>query len=330
MTRRVRITDFKDKVTDLLVSAGLTENEASIVFDHLLDGELAGHPSHGFLRIPKIINDLTSQPIRELTVQKETPISVLIDGGYRTGLVVAFRGVEFALSKAGKTGVGIVGGYNNTGTLGALGYYTRRVADAGYIGFMVVASEYAMAPWGGAEAVLGTNPISFSFPTGRDPIVADLATSVWTYGDLKIAMKENRTIPKGIVLDADGNDSTDPNDADLGSQLPIAQHKGYALALSVEILGGLYVAAKAGYKAVEGTDGFLMMALKTDLFVEAAEYRKNIDLLIAEIKNSSPRPGVDEILVPGERSNRKRLANAKREYLDLPDQILSDIEDLFK
>jgi len=330
MTTRVQIVDFQERIVNLIQSAGLPRNEAQIVFDHLLDSEMSGYSSHGFMRVPKIFKDLKSNSVGDTQIENETPISVLLNGGYKTGLVVAFKAVELALSKVRQVGVGFVGGYNNTGTLGALGYFTRKIAEEGYIGFMAVASEYAMAPWGGKDPILGTNPLSFSFPNNGQPIVIDFSTSAWTYGALKIAMKENRTIPTGVVLDADGNDSTDPNAADYGSQLPIAQHKGYALALAIEILGGLYVGAKAGCQAVEGTDGFLMMAIRTDLFVNSSKYLADIDSLITEIKNSSLRPGYSEILLPGERSNRVRDANANRDYIELSQNLLDEIESLGK
>lgn len=324
----VTISELVSISKKLLLNAGLSSAESEIVLNHLLDGELSGHTSHGFLRIPKIINDLKEHQSFDISVEKETDISALVNGGYKTGLLIGVKAVELAIAKASRQGIGIIGGYNNTGTIGSLGYYTRILAENGFIGIMMVASEYAMAPWGGIDAVLGTNPISFSFPNKEKPIVIDFATSVWSYGALKLAMKEGRKVPFGVVIDERGEDSTDPNDADNGSQLPIAQHKGYALALAIEILAGLFVNAKAGNSAVKGTDGFTLIALRPDLFVEKDQYIQSISTLIEEIKGSRLRPGFQRIYLPGEKSDERRLANSKTQEIVLPDEILNDIRSL--
>lgn len=321
----IAITEIVSLSTRVLLKAGLTSAEVEVVIGHLLDGELSGHPSHGFLRIPKIVKDLRTHSVTDMLIERETESSILINGGYKTGLIVAEKAVDLALAKASNSGSVTIGGYNNTGTIGSLGYFTKKIAERGYIGIMMVASEYAMAPWGGRDAVLGTNPISFAFPTMDWPIVVDFASSVWSYGALKIAMKEGRSIPLGIVLDEFGADSTDPNDADNGSQLPIAHHKGYALALAIEILAGLFVNAKAGSTAVKGTDGFLMIALPTSLFIPTERYYQNIAALIEEIKSSRLRPGFEEVFLPGQKSHNQRVKMANALEISIPDEILAEI-----
>ena len=328
MARRVQIDEFVKLVADILQQNGMSRDEASIVIDHLLDGELTEKPSHGFIRIPKIVSDLRKSPPTDIVVENETPISMLLSGGNKTGLIVALRATELVIRKAKVSGFGIVGGYNITGTVGAIGHYTRKIAENDLIGFMVCNSEHAMPPTGGYSLIFGTNPLSISIPASREPIVVDFASSKMTFGDLLLAMKEGRSIPEGIILDKDGNPSTDPNDAWEGPMLPIAEHKGYCLALAIEILAGPLVKAKAGATAVPGSDGFTIAALDPGLFVPVAQFKSQVDSLIEEIKNSRRLPGVDEIFFPGERSNRKRLQNKEKKFLYLPEQVVKDIEEL--
>jgi LDH2 family malate/lactate/ureidoglycolate dehydrogenase len=318
---------LRNKAINSLRRAGLSEADADIIFKHLLDAEASGHSSHGFMRMTKILNDLKSNKLKSIRTEEETAASVKLNGGMNTGIVVAQRAIPILMKKAKKQGVAVAGGYNVTGTIGQLGYFVEQIAANGFVGFMVVASEYAMAPWGGRSAVLGTNPIAFGFPTEHRPIVIDLATSAWAYGNLKLAMLAGESIPTGVVIDADGNDSTDPNDADRGSQLPMAGHKGYALALGIEILGGLLVGAKAGYEAVKGTDGFFMMGMKSDLFISKNDYRKRLDALIEEMRKSELRPGVDRIYIPGEKSQSKRMRfyDNNSKVLTLSDQVYEQV-----
>jgi len=330
MSLKIRITEIVGLASTALRRTGLDEDDIKIVLSHLLDGELSGHASHGFYRIPGIVRTLEKKgaSTSNIALENETPFSVLVNGGGRLGLVVAQRATATVIRKAKASRIGIVGAYNYIGTTGAMGYYSREIVQEELIGIVICNSEYAMAPWGGMRAILGTNPISISIPTGHDPVVADLATSAWSYGDLAIAMKENRQIPYGIVLDKYGNPSTDPNDADNGCQLPMAGHKGYALGLAVEILAGPFVRAKTGREAVPGSDGFTVLAVDPSLFTPIQRFESEVSALINEIKNSPRAPGSTEILVPGERSSRTRARNKGAEFIELPDSVVADIKAL--
>lgn len=330
MTKQtVRVDDIVDMATKALRKSGISKEDTSIIVDHLLDGELSGHASHGFFRIPGIVGAARKAGhAYEITIEKETPFSALLDGGNRQGLVVANKGTEIAIKKAKENNIAIVGGYNYVGTTGAMGYFSRKIANEGLIGLMICVSAEGVSPWGGAEMLLGTNPICISIPSADGPMIADLATAKWSYGDLKLAMMEGRSIPEGIVLDKDGNSSADPHDADNGSQLPMAEHKGYALGLAVEILAGPFVGAKAGVKAVPGSDGFTILALAPDIFVPEEQFLSQVSSLFHEIKTSRRRPGVDEIYIPGERSERTRLKNRRAEYIEMVDSVIKNVKAL--
>lgn len=328
MTTQIAITEISNVAKRILLKNGVSENDAEIIVDHLLDGELAGHPSHGFYRIPGIVKAVRKAgETFEITREEETDTSVLINGGKRQGLVVALDAVDILVEKSRLANVVVLGGYNYTGTTGSMGYFTSRLAAAGLIGFMMANSEASIPAWGGLEPIFGTNPISVSIPTQEDPIVVDFATSKWAYGDIALAIKEGRRIPEGIVLDKEGNPSTDPNDADY-AMLPFGGHKGYCLALIVEVLAGPFVRAKAGKSAVQGTDGFIMIGVKSGLFVSPEQFKSSVTSLTKEIKNSRRLKDVAEIFVPGERSQRTRNERKNQTHIPIVDQVLADIKAL--
>ena len=312
----------------ILLKNGLSKDDAQVIVDHLLDGELGGHPSHGFYRIPGIVNAVkkAGSP-SEIRFEQETSNSALLNGSKRQGLVVALKAAEVAISKARVSNIVVVGAYNYAGTTGSMGYFTRRIANANLIGIMLANSEASTPAWGGMQPIFGTNPISISIPSNEEPIVIDLATSKWAYGDIALAIKEGRSIPEGIVLDKKGNPSTDPNDANY-CMLPFGEHKGYALALAFEILAGPLVRAKAGAMAVPGSDGSLIIAINPSTFASIDQFKLQVSSLINEIKNSKRLPGVNELFYPGEQSQRNRVKNRHATHIDMVEQILEDVKAL--
>src|SRR5439155_5583344 len=178
--------------------------------------------------------------------------------------------------------------------------------------------EPAMSPEGGCEAFFGTNPIAASFPTGKGfHVKIDLATSLVARGNIIAAQKRGESIPQGWALDADGNPTTDASAALLGSVLTMAGHKGYALALMVEVLSSVLSGSAIGssigsmYKNLDRKQdvGHFFCLLDIEAFMDVAEFKARIDEMIDRIKSCRRRPGVEEILVPGERSGRTTREN---------------------
>ncbi len=178
--------------------------------------------------------------------------------------------------------------------------------------------EPAMSPEGGYEAFFGTNPIAASFPTGKGfPVKIDLSTSIVARGNIIAAQKKNAPIPEGWALDPDGNPTTDASQALLGTVLTMAGHKGYALALMVELFSGVLSGAAIGpdvgsmYKNLDRKQdvGHFFCLFDVKAFLDYDEYLRRIDETIDRIKASKKRPGAEEILVPGERSARKAAIN---------------------
>lgn len=310
----------------ILSRNGLPEREINVVISHLLEEELMGKSSHGFYRLPGIVNKLRNETIfGDIQIIDENLFSALVDGANHLGLVVAQDACDKAISIASKNGIAIVAAKNYVGTTGAMGYFTRNIAKHNLIGICFCNSEYAVAPWGGKDPILGTNPLSIGIPCSTNPIIIDFATAARTYGELMLAAKEGRAIPEGIVLDAEGKPSTNPNDANDGCQLPMAEHKGYGLGLAIEILSGTFIGCKAGKEAVSGSDGLLFIVVKPNLFVTKEQFLNNTDMLIKEIKNSALAYGFDEIRIPGESSFQTYETNKLNNNIELNESVLDDI-----
>jgi LDH2 family malate/lactate/ureidoglycolate dehydrogenase len=192
-------------------------------------------------------------------------------------------------------------------------------------------SEPAMSPAGGYEAFLGTNPIAASFPTGKSfHVKVDLSTSIVARGNIIAAQKKNQKIPEGWALDKQGQPTTDASEALLGTVLTMAGHKGYALALMVEAFSGILSGAAIGssigsmYKDLDRKQdvGHFFCLFNIAAFIDPDEFKRRIDETIDRIKNSKKCPGVEEILVPGERSSRNAVANAALGVSVTPETVL--------
>jgi len=323
---RIETTRIISLAETILRKHGLNQDEASVIVSHLLEEELMGKSSHGFFRLPGIVRSLKGiTRSGEPYIEKDDGASSLINGAGSIGLVAAQKACSHARDRAKQAGIALVGVTNYFGTTGAMGYYTRQLANENLIGICVCTSEYAVAPWGGKDAIFGTNPISVGIPTGADPIVVDLATSARTYGELMLAVKEHKRIPEGIVLDEEGMPSSDPNDANNGCILPMAEHKGYCLALVIEILSGIFVGSKAGKSAVSGPDGMLFIVFKPDTFVPLTQFLKQVDLLVEEIVQSAPACGFTNIRIPGKESLQTYKENRKKSDIHINDEVLDEI-----
>lgn len=282
-----------------LIEAGYTLSDAQVLARHLLQAELFQVRSHGIRRLAGIIaNAATAATAIPAVSNSRGGLEYAANG--QQGIVAMQAASRAALSRAKVEGVVVVAVKGFTGTTGELGSYTRWLAAQGVAAIAVCSSEYAVAPFGSSRAILGTNPIAIGFPTDDRPFSADVATAAWSYGRIKEVERAGGELPLGVVLDASGLDSTDPKDADNGSQLPMAGHKGYALGLAIELLAGPLIGAKAGRDAVPGGDGALLIVIDAALFREESEVVQDAASLLTEIRNAPLRPGSAGIHIPGE------------------------------
>jgi LDH2 family malate/lactate/ureidoglycolate dehydrogenase len=236
-----------------------------------------------------------------------------------------------AVARAKRHGVGVVS-VRNSNHHGALGYFTRLAAQAGCIGMLTANGGPAMAPWGGKRMAVGTNPWSIAAPAGRYPaMMLDIANTVVARGKIFLARQRGAPIPHHWALDAEGRRTTDPVAALAGVILPMAGHKGYAIALMMDVLAGvlsgsgILTEVNSPYKTDKPSRcGHFFLALDIEAFGPRAAFEARMEQMIAEVKAVPLAPDFDEILYPGELEARNEARHA-REGLELPEKTMADL-----
>ncbi len=316
---------------DLFVAAGTPQHIADTVAEILIKANLAGHDSHGVLRIPSYLEGIENGGIRpdaEPTVLQETDNTLHIDGEGGFGHYTARSAIRRAIEKA-KNGRTCFATLIRTGHIGRLGEYGQEAAESGCIGIITVGGGSKgggrILPFGGALGALGTNPIAIGVPTGDDrPFLIDFATSVIANGKTYVAVSENCDLPEGCVVDKHGNPTVKTAEYnDGGNLLAFGRHKGYALSLFVALIGGL-----AGTFNIEAgqMSGLHIQVIDVNAFTPIAEYQKGVRAFLDVIKATPPADGFDEVFVPGDfeaNSRADRLANG----IDVPDTIYQQLRE---
>jgi LDH2 family malate/lactate/ureidoglycolate dehydrogenase len=285
---------------------GYDHEEARILADHVIDAALCGYEYSGLPKLLNVADDPRHKAGRRpMRVVKETSVSVLFDGGNQSGMLGMYYATRAAIERARAHGFALVG-VNDIWMSGRSAYYVEMAARAGLIAIHTVAAPPMVAPLGGAEPRLGTNPIAFGFPMDGDPLVIDLGTSAFMGTDLQFRQRLGLPLPEGVAIDEHGRPTTDAAAARRGALLPFGGHKGYALALAMHALG---VSAQ-----------YLFIAFTPDLFVPLDDYRRALAAELAAIKATPRQSGVEEIRIPGERAYRER-ARLTREGIEIDRRI---------
>ncbi|GAB4308880.1 MAG: L-sulfolactate dehydrogenase [Methanobacteriaceae archaeon] len=319
-------------IIKILTEMNVPLNEAEIVADVTADADLKGFSSHGIGRFPQYVTGLkvgTIIPGAEINVEKESISTALLNGNHNFGHVVTYKGMELAIQKAKETGVGLVG-IHNSNHFGVAGYYSDMAIMQDMIGIVIANTEPAVAPIGGKEPILGTNPVAIGIPSDKNYVSVDMATSASARGKLLEAARKGEKIPENVALDAEGRPTIDPEAALKGSILPFGAHKGYALAFMIELLAGPLVKASFG-KNVTGTanpnvmctKGDLILAIDPSKFVDTSEFKEAVDEFISEIKSE------DNIFIPGDMEVR----NVKRfteKGISIDEVLLEQIKEISK
>lgn len=298
-------------VNRVFQAAGLDGDQSSTVARHLVLANLRGIDSHGVSRVDiytrRLDCGVTSKQNQPIAL-RETPSSMLIDGGNGLGIILATEGIKIAVEKAKKTGIAAVGIKNST-HCGMLADYTMYAARHNCIAIATTNAPSSMAPWGGKVGYFGTNPFAYGVPAGEEQdIIFDMATSVVARGKITLARKNNQSIPLGWAISKEGHPTTDPVEAADGLVLPVGGAKGYGLAFLVEVLSGLLTGAAFGpYIASLNKDfdrkqniGQFFFVMRANLFEELEEFKKRIDQMIAEIRSIPLAEGFEKIYLPGE------------------------------
>jgi LDH2 family malate/lactate/ureidoglycolate dehydrogenase len=325
-------------VSAMAVAAGVSPSDAALFAEALVDADLHGVSTHGVSRLAIYLRRIKKgliDPRAVLKVDRSAPAVLAIDAGNGLGQVQALKTLEQLIPLARKFGVASAT-IRRSQHFGALSYYCNKAAEQNMILLAATNCEPAMSPEGACEAFFGTNPLAASFPTGKGyPVKIDLATSIVARGNIIAAQKQGKPIPLGWGLTPEGEPTTDASAALAGTVLTMAGHKGYALALLVEVLSSVLSGAAIGseigsmYKHMDRPQnvGHFFCLLDVGAFMDIRMFKERIDHTIDAIKACKKRPGVEEILVPGERSSRT-AAKKRQEGVALDDAVLTELKDL--
>jgi LDH2 family malate/lactate/ureidoglycolate dehydrogenase len=323
-------------VTQLASRIGVPDGDAALFAEVLVDADLHGVSTHGVSRLNIYLKRIEAgliDPRASLAVDRRAGGVLALDAGNGLGQVQARKALDLLVPLARQNGVAVAT-IRNSQHFGTLSWYCNHAASQQMILLAMTNCEPAMSPEGGYEAFFGTNPIAASFPTGKDfPVKIDLATAGVARGNIIAAQKKGQSIPLGWALDPEGNPTTDASQALLGTVLTMAGHKGYALAMMVELFSGVLSGAAIGpdvgsmYKNMDRKQdvGHFFCLFDVKAFLDYNEYLYRIDETIDRIKASKKRPGVEEILVPGERSARKAAIN-NQQGIPVSPETLAEIE----
>lgn len=307
----------------VLRKLGVPDEDARITTDVLVVADLRGVDSHGVARLGRYVKGLKDGSMKakdESRIVKETKATALIDGGQSLGQVVGKRGMDLAIKKARDTAVGVVA-VRNSNHYGIAGYYSLMALEHNLIGVSMTNAGPLVVPTFGRTSVLGTNPISLAAPAmDEKAFVLDMATSTVPRGKVEVYHRTGQPMPDGWAVDETGKSSKDPArvlnslaNRLGGGLLPLGGegedlggHKGYGLALMVDVLTGVLSGAATGLRVYEDEKrpdvGHFFMALDPAAFRPLDEFRRDMDRLARELKDSPKAQGQARIYVHGEKS----------------------------
>ncbi|HTS90563.1 MAG TPA: Ldh family oxidoreductase [Stellaceae bacterium] len=281
---------------------GYDAEEAWIIADHVLDAALCGYEYSG---LSKILNLPASprfgMPRRPVSVLRETPVSLQLDGGNQSGMIALYRATELAIAKAKSAGIALVG-LADSWQSGRSAYYVEKIARAGLVAIHTASSTRMVAPFGGAGPALGTNPIAIGLPSDDGAVVLDMGTSAFMMSEVMHRERIGELLPDGVALGPDGAPTRDPSAARAGALLPFGGYKGFGLALMIQALGLLAGAADD----VERDNGYLFIVFKPDLLSSLDRFKAEVSALLARVKSVPRAEGTAEIRIPSERAFRTR------------------------
>lgn len=317
----VSAAEQRELLTDVFSGLGASPEESETQADVLTEADLRGVTSHGLQRLPVLVERIHNGLLRvgvEPDLHWTSDAVLCVDGRDGFGPAIAERGLREIIPAARKFGIAALA-IRDSSHLGMLGYYCNRRAEEGFVCIGMTTSEALVHPYGGAEALVGTNPLSIAVPALPRPFVFDMATSIVPMGRILTYMQRCETLEEGWAVDAQGSPTTDPEAATKGAIAPTAGPKGYGLGVAIALLAGLLSGGDVG-RAVRGTldvefrctKGDLFFLLDPERFVGGASLAANATKYLDELRASKPQPGFDQVAVPGDRgyeTRKERLVN---------------------
>ena len=328
-------------IRSTLGAYGVQPDHARTCATQMIAADLRGMHGHGIYRLPSYCRRLEEggynlQP--DIIIERETPVSAMVDGDNGLGQVVVTRAVELAIGKARESGMAWIG-IRNSNHAGAGGVYTAMSLPHDLISmYMAVGNANHMPPWGGVDLLLSTNPIAFAIPTGEEPpVVLDMATTVASAGKVKVTAQKGQDLPVGWMVDHKGAPLPDSKRVKEGFLLPIGGHKGFGLNFIIGSLAGVLNTAAVGSSTLDFNKDFktptnsgqVYFAMRPDLFRDLDDFKAEMDLRIREIKNSTPMQGAAPIRLPGEMA-AQREQQMREDGVPVTAAVLDQIREIAK
>lgn len=322
--------------SQVMVKAGLEKDEADLFMENLLYADSRGIGSHGISRLINYSKRVRCGVIAagvDVKVVQDSPACLVIDGNNGIGAKIGRQAMDLCIARAKQTGC-CTATVRNANHFGVASFYTAYAAKQGMIAFVVSNSEAAVAPIGGAKAMLGTNPMGIAVPAQRnDPFDLDMATSVVARGKVVLAQKEGKPIPTGWAVDKYGAETTDPSAVlDGGCMLPFGGPKGYAISLFIDLMCSCLGGADncrttshfwSDYDRPQNI-GYFIYVIDPSKFVPDGTFTDRVDDMLEEFKNCPTAPGVQRVFIPGEiEAEKGRIAMAQG--IELSDAVAEEL-----
>src|SRR6266705_6850878 len=320
-------------------AVGIAGPDAERAAELMAASDLSGADGHGVFRLPQYTSRIKAGGLNtapQIRVIRQSRAAAVVDGDNGLGSLVVARAVEEAIDLARDNGVGWVG-VRRGKHAGAAAVYAAMPLVYDMIGlYFAVGNANHLPPWGGIDMLLSTNPIAVAVPAlDEPPLVLDMATTVAAYGKVKVAAQQGKTMPEGWMIDREGRPLTDPNRADDGFLLPIGGYKGYGLALLFGLLAGTLNGAAFGRDVIDfnkddktpTNTGQVIVALNIAQFSSVETFKRNVDEVIRDMRNSRRMPGVERIRVPGEQSHATWLERSAT-GVPMNDTLFRDLQRL--
>ena len=329
--RRVRAQPLIDLVAAIMQAAGCNADEARTVARRLVDSNLVGHDSHGVIRVGKYLEWMGAGWVKANqtpTIGFESDTIAIIDGNRGFGQVVGEFAGKVGIAKAAKSGIAMVG-LRNCGHLGRVGEWAELAAEAGQVSlhFLNTSGAQRVAPFGGSDRRLSTNPITIGVPlVDAEPIILDVTTSMVAEGKLFVASNKGEQVPPGWIIDRQGQPTTDPKAFyDGGALLTVGAHKGSGLSIVVDLLAGAISTGRSSDPAdTVLRNNMLSIYIAPDVYDSDGSVAREAARFVEWVKASPPAVPGQPVLMPGE---VERMTRARRnaDGIALDDKTLADI-----
>ena len=329
--RLVRADRLVALVAAIMEGGGSAAAEAATIARRLVDSNLAGHDSHGVIRVGKYLDWVREgnlRPNAQPEVVFDSGAVVIVDGNRGFGQVIGEFAGALGIRKARTSGIALVG-LRNCGHLGRLGDWAELAAEAGQVSlhFLNTSGAQRVAPFGGSDRRLSTNPLCVGIPQqGADPVILDITTSMVAEGKLMVAMNKGESVPEGWIVDAQGHPTTDPRDFYAGGALlTIGAHKGSGLSMVTDLLAGALTMGRSSDPSDTAIrNNMLSIYIAPSFYDREDQVPEEIRRFVDWVKASPPLDPAQPVLAPGE-IERTMRAKRMREGVPLDDATWNDI-----